>query len=132
MKNPVQQMPFLVSGHGEVSLSREGTVVLVLLCLVWLKVKAMGGVLQPCQVFTEGHISDLEFLGRRGAGKRCCFWGLRDRWEQGAEWEGNWQMGTGRTGYPTMDLDWWPFMPRGHTPLDKQFKYNFNACHTAH
>lgn len=49
----------------------------------------MGGSLKPCQVFTKGDIGNLGFLGRWGAGKECFFWCLRDRWEQGAEWEGN-------------------------------------------
>lgn len=69
---------------------------------------ASGGRLKPGQVFT-GHTGDLEFLGRWGAGKECFFWCLRDRWEQGVEWEGDEQMWKGRTGCPAVALAWWTF-----------------------
>lgn len=63
---------------------------------MWLEVSATGGRLKPCRVFTEGHTGHLEFLGRWGAGKECFFSCLKDRWEQGAEWEGDEQMWKGK------------------------------------
>ena len=71
-------MPFPVPGRGRVSLSQEGAAALVLTVSGGTQGKRHGGCLMLGQVFTEGHIDDLEFLDGCGAGERCFFRGLRD------------------------------------------------------
>lgn len=63
-------MLFPVPDHGEVSRSKEA---LVLTVSAVTDGEGHGKVALNPVIVTEGHIGDLEFLGRWGAGKGCCF-----------------------------------------------------------
>lgn len=75
-------MPLPVPGHGKVSLSKEGT--LGSLLLVGLNVNAVGHGLNHVRI-SQKSCADSVVFGVRIPRKACLFWGLVDRWEQGAE-----------------------------------------------